>query len=189
LFHVDFENLSQTELELLCFVIKPFEGFEHRIGLGKPIGLGSIEIKPLALGLVNRQQRYTQGKLTAPRFSAIWNAANTSLPKRFANLNASASSEGMDFTLLAQAGAKATQARDPALLRSIVLLGNPEAVKLPVHTPQLDGQPIENETFKWFADNEGSGKRFNGPMQTIGAVEAKSLALPGLSGRSRAGAQ
>jgi CRISPR/Cas system CSM-associated protein Csm3 (group 7 of RAMP superfamily) len=184
-FHVDFENLSQTELELLCFALKPFAGFEHRIGLGKPLGLGSIQIEPLALGLINRSRRYVTSSIETPRFHAVWNAASAKLSPKFANLKSNDSESALDFNALAQAGAKATQSRDPALLRSIVLLGNPEAIKLPVHTPQLDGLSIENETFKWFSDNEGSGKRFSGAMQNIGAIEGKALALPGLSRQKR----
>ncbi len=43
-FHVDFENLTPQELELLMYALNPGEGFVHKLGMGKPHGLGSVRI-------------------------------------------------------------------------------------------------------------------------------------------------
>lgn len=57
-FHVDFDNLTDRELNLLCFALQPSSAFRHKIGMGKSVGLGSIEIVPESLQLVDRQARY-----------------------------------------------------------------------------------------------------------------------------------
>jgi len=43
-FHIDFDNLSAAELTLLETALMPDGDFRHRLGLGKPLGLGQISI-------------------------------------------------------------------------------------------------------------------------------------------------
>jgi RAMP superfamily len=55
---IHFNNLSSIELGALLFVLDlPGEQFCHKIGLGKPLGLGSIKTKP-ELTITNREERY-----------------------------------------------------------------------------------------------------------------------------------
>ncbi len=54
---IRFENLSRVELGALLFVLDLPEGRLHKLGMGKPIGLGSVHIKP-ALHLSDRKKRY-----------------------------------------------------------------------------------------------------------------------------------
>ncbi|MBU1100082.1 MAG: TIGR03986 family CRISPR-associated RAMP protein [Bacteroidetes bacterium] len=54
---VRFENLSAVELGALLFAIDLPEGCCHKIGMAKPLGLGSININP-TLYLSNRSVRY-----------------------------------------------------------------------------------------------------------------------------------
>lgn len=56
---IRFENLSAVELGALLFVLKLPCGCAHKLGMGKPLGLGSVEITP-TLCLTNRKERYTQ---------------------------------------------------------------------------------------------------------------------------------
>ena len=83
LFHVDYENLSPGELELLLCALQPaaFSGREeiyyHRLGLGKPLGLGHVNLRVLAVGEVIRTERYTPAGLTAPRYHRVWRQAPT----------------------------------------------------------------------------------------------------------------
>lgn len=56
--YIRFENLSKVELGALLFAIDLPDGCCHKIGMGKPLGLGSIKIKP-TLYLSNRNTRYT----------------------------------------------------------------------------------------------------------------------------------
>lgn len=55
---IRFENLSDVELGALLFALDLPQGCCHKIGMGKPLGLGSIHISPI-LHLSNRKNRYT----------------------------------------------------------------------------------------------------------------------------------
>jgi len=59
-FHIDFDNLSEAELTLLKYGLKPDESnFHHRIGLGKSLGLGVIAINICNLFIKDTTQRYS----------------------------------------------------------------------------------------------------------------------------------
>jgi len=68
-FHIDFENLSKDELNLLRTAINPGENFQHQLGLGKPLGLGQITVKETALFLIDRKTRYSQSGLFHQHYS------------------------------------------------------------------------------------------------------------------------
>ena len=57
-FDVEFQNLSQNELALLVYSLRPTPEFRHRLGLGKPLGLGTVQIQPVGVFLVDRRSRY-----------------------------------------------------------------------------------------------------------------------------------
>lgn len=54
---IRFQNLSEIELGALLFVLDLPKGCYHKLGMGKPLGLGTVEIKS-TLKLVNRKERY-----------------------------------------------------------------------------------------------------------------------------------
>lgn len=54
---IRFENLSDVELGALLFALKLPPGCCHKLGMGKPLGLGSVEITP-TLFLSERKTRY-----------------------------------------------------------------------------------------------------------------------------------
>jgi hypothetical protein len=54
---VRFENLTGIELGALLSAFKLPEDCAHKLGMGKPIGLGSVRIEP-ALHLIDRAKRY-----------------------------------------------------------------------------------------------------------------------------------
>lgn len=54
---IRFENLSEEELGALLFTLSLPEGCAHKIGMGKPLGLGSVQITP-TLVLSDRKDRY-----------------------------------------------------------------------------------------------------------------------------------
>jgi hypothetical protein len=54
---IRFENLTPEELGCLLFVLKLPDGCCHKLGMGKPLGLGSVAITP-TLVLHNRKERY-----------------------------------------------------------------------------------------------------------------------------------
>jgi len=55
---IRFENLTDLELGALLSALELPEGCAHRLGMGKPLGLGSVQISA-RLHLVNRSRRYT----------------------------------------------------------------------------------------------------------------------------------
>lgn len=56
-FRIRFENLSQVELGALLFVLKLPPGCHHKLGMGKPLGLGSVKITPRLI-ISSRPERY-----------------------------------------------------------------------------------------------------------------------------------
>ncbi len=54
---IRFENLSDKELGALLFALDLPLGCAHKLGMGKPLGLGSVKITP-SLYLSNREMRY-----------------------------------------------------------------------------------------------------------------------------------
>jgi len=56
---IRFENLTEEELGALLFVLDLPENCCHKIGMGKPLGLGSVEIN-VDLVLINRKERYSK---------------------------------------------------------------------------------------------------------------------------------
>jgi len=54
---IRFENLTKEELGALLFVLKLPENCYHKLGMGKPLGLGSVKITP-TLYIINRKERY-----------------------------------------------------------------------------------------------------------------------------------
>jgi len=55
---IRFVNLSKEELGALLFVLNLPEGCCHKLGMAKPLGLGSVRINA-KLSLIDREQRYT----------------------------------------------------------------------------------------------------------------------------------
>ncbi|HNS33516.1 MAG TPA: TIGR03986 family CRISPR-associated RAMP protein, partial [bacterium] len=56
---IRFENLTDTELGALLFVLRLKENLFHKIGMGKPLGLGTLRISP-RLFLSERKKRYSE---------------------------------------------------------------------------------------------------------------------------------
>lgn len=55
---IRFENLTNEELGSLLFVLELPEGCCHKLGMGKPLGLGSIRISVNKLSIIDRKERY-----------------------------------------------------------------------------------------------------------------------------------
>jgi CRISPR-associated protein (TIGR03986 family) len=58
-FKVYFDNLSEIELGALAWVLELPEGHCHKIGMGKPLGLGSVFLHDIDLHIDDRDLRYT----------------------------------------------------------------------------------------------------------------------------------
>ncbi len=55
---IRFENLSKEETGALLFAMNLPQGCYHKLGMGKPLGLGAVRLKPV-LHLSNREKRYS----------------------------------------------------------------------------------------------------------------------------------
>jgi len=182
-FHVDFDNLSQGELDLLCFALSPSPQFHHKLGMGKPIGLGGVHIEPMALMLIDRDARYGRdvNLFASPRYHALWADPAAPLPRRWyareaqaADTNKAAAAEDCRRRADRHRG----KLKEP-LRQAILLTGEPGALKpgVPVHYPLRSDQrdDDEDETFKWFVANAKRGVRPK--PQALPRIDAKNPQL------------
>jgi CRISPR/Cas system CSM-associated protein Csm3 (group 7 of RAMP superfamily) len=83
-FRIDFTTLEADEFAALLLAIALEKDMRHKIGYGKPLGLGSVYLFPTRLLLVNYGQRYTQpgaerGKTILEEESGLWDFINKQL--------------------------------------------------------------------------------------------------------------
>lgn len=145
-FHIDFHNLSEDELKQLCAALYPDRFFEHRLGMGRPLGLGSVKIEINEIQLVDRKMRYAKDKIDSPRTHYLINKIKAN----------SLAAYGMKIAL------------ENDMILAIRLLGNPEIIGMPVHYPQNHGKDIEEEHFEWFRSNDNAFKK--NALSTISAT-------------------
>lgn len=75
-FRVDFTGLEADEFGAFLLAIALEENMRHKIGYGKPSGLGSVYLQPSALTLVNYSTRYTRPAergIATYQGDAMWN--------------------------------------------------------------------------------------------------------------------
>lgn len=134
------------------------EGWQHRIGLGKPLGFGSVIIKVTGITLLDPQVRYGTGE-------AGWVDALASKDSWVAGFKtAMAERYGVPFDEL-------TNIRD---LRALLA----ESPDLPVHYPRTDEEPSpEGRNFEWFMGNNRAG-RDAGPRLTLRPADTDTEGLP-----------
>ena len=58
-FEIHYNSLTDKELGLLIQTIELKDGFGHKLGMGKPLGLGSCEMKIIRLNELNSKDRYS----------------------------------------------------------------------------------------------------------------------------------
>ncbi len=166
-FHLDFENLSPLELGLLCYALQPNGAFHHKLGMGKPLGLGTVKIEPQALLFINRHERYSKDTLfSTPRYHRVWRPQDAAdLPSAYKKVADKAPIKvGADDAAESCAGLKAVftnalKAIDTTghTLKVVEKLGDPASVQHPVHYPQVlgrNGAASELERYKWFVAND-----------------------------------
>jgi len=69
-FEVEYANLTDADLNLLLFALVMWDDTCHKVGMGKPIGLGSAKIEITSLTALDRRARYRQ-------WGAGWNGPLT----------------------------------------------------------------------------------------------------------------
>lgn len=127
---IHYENLSKAELNLLLTALTPSTKFIHRLGLGKPLGLGEVKLTIEKLEQIDRQPRYTMHTLTNARYTVI--AVKDKLK---------------DDSLI-----------DKNAYETLKTLGNPDNLVGPVSYPFSDSTRQssypEKEGYQWFMENE-----------------------------------
>ncbi|MFZ1415819.1 MAG: TIGR03986 family CRISPR-associated RAMP protein [Defluviicoccus sp.] len=159
-FHIDFDNLTAAELDLLCFSLSPSTSFRHKLGMGKPIGLGRVRIEPVAILTIDRGARYGSNVdlFSAPRYQHKWCLSGSALPEWLYEREAATSRSGnVAATDCCRKRADNHAARlQGGLLQAILLTGDPNAlvpgvrVTYPLAVGQADD---EDKTFTWFVNN------------------------------------
>ncbi|MBK9316282.1 MAG: TIGR03986 family CRISPR-associated RAMP protein [Acidobacteria bacterium] len=146
-FHLDFDNLSTVDLGLLLYALQPTPDFLHKIGMGKSIGLGTIQIEPVGVFLVDRAFRYSVDGLFETRYARSWVNDQENWPDDYRSLNARE-----EFTEIESLRDKFAETIDPDILKALKLLGNQTYAN--VTTPLESGGTPEEETFRWFVIND-----------------------------------
>jgi CRISPR-associated protein (TIGR03986 family) len=158
-FRIRFDNLSPLELGSLVAAVRPFPDFHHKLGMGKPLGLGSISLQMLECRLVNRQRRYTLNGLGLNRDLA----AKPEGPAGLANF--------------------AIGQVPPGIRNALRLLGQVPAPDHPVEIPTVAPLPPqwvqqnpeldhhrEKNTYRWFMANDvGVSEKHQGAKKKIDA--------------------
>jgi CRISPR-associated protein (TIGR03986 family) len=177
-FHIDFNNLSEWELGLLCYALRPTEEFHHKIGMGKSIGLGKVCINPVGLFLINREQRYGNDDIfTSQRYHQAWIKEDIELPEAFYPQEIGANNLEPPPLTWQELRDRFRNQMSPKIQKALELLGDPAKVTHPVHTPLVKQQlqNPEEETFRWFVENDKHGQH-----QMLKPLDQKSTELPTL---------
>jgi len=168
LFHIDYENLTPEELGHLLYALRPTDRFRHKLGLGKPLGLGRVRIDRLLLGHRDRSGGLRAEALFAPayRWAEVatergeWPPLTGDLARRYRHeLAATEATPGGDPepTALAELSS-AVRGRIPERVRhAIEQVGDPGEVRAEVSYPRLSTQRGEGEHFRWFVENDRAG--------------------------------
>lgn len=178
-FHIDFDNLNDRELGLLLYALKPTSEFRHKIGMGKPLGLGAINIEPVGLFRINRQARYSAAGLFAPRYSESWLTNNENRQMWPLTYASEQTVVAQSFTVepIRQAFRDSMNAD---IRQALETIGNPAKIRHRVVTPlvSVNGreEDSEKETFQWFVAND----RNKGRAECLQPLDAKSREMPAL---------
>lgn len=157
-FSVDFDNLSEAELGSLLLAIEPGKGCLHHLGLGKPLGLGSVSIAVEAVEVCPRGDRYGDSGFMTPRYRKMSNVE-----------------ELRSLALKGEAPLVGNQMFDV-----LCALMDPQRVTFDVHYPMRHDQSMdqlsgERKLYEWFVKNDKS----NNP-QCLGNVSSTAKELPSL---------
>ena len=181
-FHLDFNNLSEWELGLLCYALRPTADFRHKLGMGKSIGLGTVSIDPIGLFLIDREKRYGGSKdddiFTAGRYHHAWKDDNIEIPDKLYPQEAKTQNSG-DVPSWQSLRDSFKETMSSKIRKPLELLGEPSKVTHSVQTPLREQQlhNPEEKTFSWFTNNDDSR---HGQHKMLKPLDEKSTDLPTL---------
>ncbi|MGH8615097.1 MAG: TIGR03986 family type III CRISPR-associated RAMP protein [Gammaproteobacteria bacterium] len=188
-FHVDFDNLKDTELEALCFALQPSAGFHHKLGLGKPLGLGSVQIEHVGAFFVNRRTRYRKESVfSKTQYHTMVRTGPKEWPEAY-RIEKTCHAVGIityfDFQEFRNRFAAKV---NPKVANAVAALGAWNKDGLPVRYPPNSGlKPAlcEEDLYEWFVGNDGGpvkddrGRRYKStdkkPLKPIAASGIEPL--------------
>lgn len=170
-FDVDFVNLTEREIDLLAYSLRPTEAYRHKIGMGKPLGLGSVRIDPVNLLRLDRRRRYASDDIfETERWHDVSDSGAASCASKIESGNGTAM-RSPTIAMRAEGYREWAEQHWPRAIRALSLIGetwhaargtpdgafaHARADDIPVgFPPQRNGQvdDDEHESFKWFALN------------------------------------
>jgi hypothetical protein len=204
-FHVDFDNLDQAELDLLCIALQPAtamlycpfkDGYLHRLGWGRAFGLGNLELSVEGLFLVQRDNRYRPTALRRPRYALAWRSPRLAQPgaalaARYADELAAPANVSLGDSLADKLG---TELVDAEAFRALTRIGNPEAQDtdyngdpLPVTYPRALGQALsgDDDGYEWFVNNDKAGDAYYQHLEPVPTGPDPEQRLPSLKQNGR----
>lgn len=186
-FDIHYDNLSSAELHLLLTSLRPAEDFRHRIGMGKPLGLGTVRIDVIEVCEVDRAKRYGEDALDAAREHQTWHCDREFKQGTCAATvaNSKALVDPDSHAILCRIGAWAD--KSPTALEPNVPVCYPrtrEQLSAFVD-PKGAAEQAEAELFKWNVANDrerGAGYQALQPVPTEGTMKPFSVEPQGGGG-------
>jgi hypothetical protein len=173
-FHVDFQNLSGEELGHLLYALRPTAEFRHKLGLGKPLGLGRVRIDPVALCFIDRDACYRPAGCWAAKYAGRgleadsderreWAALTGDLAERYRHereVSTLPAIAGGSWPRLAELSARVRDEIPPTVRWAVELVGDPASAE---HTrvtyPVTVNAAKAGEHFHWFVNNDRGDRR------------------------------
>jgi len=84
-FHLDYENLTDNELGVLLTSLCPDKHFHHKLGMGKPLGLGTVRLDIQGVFSINRQKRYARNGFQQARYKTLFSDADSQQMTQYLN--------------------------------------------------------------------------------------------------------
>lgn len=176
-FHFDFKNFTARELGALLYALRPARKFRHKVGMGKPLGLGKVCIEPVGIFRVDRATRYSVDGLFAPRYAEVWTATDESVwpfaqartdewPERYARELGCVEGRAPLNPAPPQIHEAFGNGINAHIRCALEMIGNPASLQASVMPPlvQVNGhrQNGEEKTYLWFVANDlGRNGNFN----------------------------
>jgi len=157
-FKMEFENLAGIELGALLWALELEDGMFHRLGLGKPLGFGSVKLRVTGLEIMRPGRRYVS--LADSGWEPVLDQKDH-LIREFKKEISRIYSQPFDEL--------------PSIKDLKTILSDP-VPGLPVHYPTP--QPgMEERNYEWFMGNKRGGREAGPRLALALAAEDKGLPL------------